>query len=261
MSVEPLDGDSVRLMNLHRAKGLEAPIVVLAELSTWRKPDPRHHVARGMKGSRGWFTAGYSLSLAGRQNVWMVTAAPAGWDERKAEETAFENAEKTRLLYVAATRARDTLVVSLNPVKPEMGAWGPLRGVARDLPEAASSFRPPAPPATPNLAARFTAVAGEIAAAREAATRPTYAVVSVTALKKAEGPRAPTPAEQARGTAWGRVLHQLLEAAMRNPQLDPRTFAGNLLREEEMAPELLEDVLTTAASVTSSELWERARKA
>ena len=48
---------------------------------------------------------------------------------------------------------------------------------------------------------------------------------------------------------------------MRNPQLDPRAFAGNLLREEEMVPELLEDVLTTAASVTSSDLWERARKA
>lgn len=261
MSVEPVDGDSVRLMNLHRAKGLEAPIVVLAELSTWRKPDPRHHVARGMKGSRGWFTAGYSQPLPGRQNVWMVTAAPADWDEKRAEETAFENAERTRLLYVAATRARDTLVVSLNPAKPETGAWGPLRGVARELPDAASSFRPPEPPATPPLAARFTAVPREIAAAREASATPSFAMATVTALAKESAGHQPTPASDARGSAWGRVLHRLLEILMRAPDTEARPYAANLLREEELGAGLLDDMMAVAASVTSSPLWERAQRA
>ena len=58
MSVEPVVSDAVRLMNLHRAKGLEAPIVVLAELGSWRRSEPARHVSRGRAGSRGWFTAG-----------------------------------------------------------------------------------------------------------------------------------------------------------------------------------------------------------
>ena len=66
MSVEPVDADAVRLMNLHRAKGLEAPIVVLAELGNWRKAEPKRHVARGAAGSRGWFTAGYWMRPTNR---------------------------------------------------------------------------------------------------------------------------------------------------------------------------------------------------
>ncbi|HEX7616415.1 MAG TPA: UvrD-helicase domain-containing protein [Thermoanaerobaculia bacterium] len=260
MSVEPIDGDAVRLMNLHRAKGLEAPIVVLAELSNWRKADPHRHVARGVSGSRGWFTAGYSAPLPGRQSVWMVTAAPRDWDSRKTEEIAFETAEKTRLLYVAATRARDTLVVSLREVKPELGAWGALRGITKELPHAVAEFRPSAPSKAPRLAAAFKDVPARVAAARAAAAAPSFGVTTVTALAKEAGPRAPTPAEEARGTAWGRVLHRLLEALMRVPGIDPRSLASNLLREEELGQDLLDDVLRVAASVTSSPLWVRARK-
>lgn len=261
MSVEPLDADAVRLMNLHRAKGLEAPIVVLAELSTFRKREPRKHVARGAAGSRGWFTAGFSTRPEGRGPQWTVTATPPDWETRKADESAFEEAERTRLLYVAATRARDTLVVSVNENRPELGAWSPLRGVLRDLPAAATDFRPPAPPRTPPLAARLPEARRTIAAAREKAAAPTYGVVSVTVLAKREGPRAPSPTEEARGAAWGRVLHQLLEAAMLNPQVAMPTLAADLLREEEVAPDLVGDVLRVTASVTGSDLWARARRA
>ncbi|MGA7992199.1 MAG: PD-(D/E)XK nuclease family protein, partial [Thermoanaerobaculia bacterium] len=87
---------------------------------------------------------------------------------------------------------------------------------------------------------------------------PTYGVVTVTALARREGPRAPSPAEEARGAAWGRVLHQLLEAAMRNPQLELRPLAVDLMHNEEVAPDLLGDVLRVAASVTASDLWARA---
>ena len=108
----------------------------------------------------------------------------------------------------------------------------------RDLPAAAGGLR--ARRARRRAAARGARsgeARREIAIAREAATNPTHAVVSVTALAKKEGPRAPTPAEDARGTAWGRVLHQLLEAAMRTPGLDLRPLARNLMREEEVGSE------------------------
>ncbi len=113
----------------------------------------------------------------------------------------------------------------------------------------------------PALASQLPDVRARIAAARERAAAPTYGVVSVTALARKEGPRAPSPAEEARGAAWGRVLHQLLEAAMRSPQTALEPLAENLLREEEVAPDLLGEVLRVAASVTASDLWARALKA
>ncbi len=261
MSVEPVDADAVRLMNLHRAKGLEAPIVVLAELGAWRKSDPRRHVARGAAGSRGWFTAGYSMRPDDRAPQWVVTATPPDWENRRNDEIAFEEAEKTRLLYVAATRARDTLVVSLRDDKPETGAWAPLRFGLKELPTAVAELRAFAPAQTPPLAAALPEARKRIAEGRLRAAAPSFAVTPVTTLAKKEGPRAPTAAENARGAAWGRVLHQLLEAAMRTPSLALRPVAENLLREEELGPELLDEALRVAASVTSSPLWARARVA
>ncbi|MGZ5426180.1 MAG: 3'-5' exonuclease, partial [Thermoanaerobaculia bacterium] len=261
MNVEPVDVDAVHLMNLHRAKGLEAPIVVLAELGAWRKSDPRRHVARGAAGSRGWFTAGYSMRPDDRAPQWVVTATPPDWENRRNDEIAFEEAEKTRLLYVAATRARDTLVVSLRDDKPETGAWSPLRLGLRELPTAVAELRASAPAKTPPLAAALPEARKRIAEGRLRAAAPSFAVTPVTTLAKKEGPRAPTAAENARGAAWGRVLHQLLEAAMRTPGIALRPVAENLLREEELAPELLDEALRVAASVTSSPLWARARVA
>jgi ATP-dependent helicase/nuclease subunit A len=261
MSVEPVDANAVRLMNLHRAKGLEAPIVVLAELGSFRKPDPAKHVARGRAGSRGWFTAGYSVWPDGRAPAWMVTAVPPDWENRKRIEISFEEAERTRLLYVAATRARDTLVVTLDREKPDKGAWAPLRAVLKDLPAAAAAYRPGETAAAPPLASRLAHARRDIALAREAAGMPTYGASTVTALAKKEGPRAPSPAEESRGAAWGRVLHRLLESAMRAPGTDLEALARNLMREEEVPPELLDDVVRVATSVTGSELWTRARAA
>ncbi|HSB64693.1 MAG TPA: UvrD-helicase domain-containing protein [Thermoanaerobaculia bacterium] len=259
MSIEPVDADAVRLMNLHRAKGLEAPIVVLAELGNWRKADPKRHVARGAAGSRGWFTAGYLGRQTDRAPSWNVTATPPDWENRRAEEAAFEEAEKTRLLYVAATRARDALIVSLREDKPEAGAWAPLRSGLKELPAAVSELRALATAKTPPLAAELAGARRGIAEGRLRTAAASYAVTPVTALAKKEGPRAPSAAQDARGAAWGRVLHQLLEAAMRTPGLALRPVAENLLREEELGPELLDEVIHVAESVTSSPLWARAR--
>jgi ATP-dependent exoDNAse (exonuclease V) beta subunit len=48
---------------------------------------------------------------------------------------------------------------------------------------------------------------------------------------------------------------------MREEFADLNLLAANLLREEELAAELLDDVLRVAASVISSDLWKRAKRA
>ena len=111
-------GGSVRLMNLHKAKGLEAPIVILA--NPYKRVDVRDdridsHIVRTGEKPVGYFT--FSRK-SGHQST--KIAQPPRWDDHAAEEQMFLEAEKIRLLYVAATRARNLLVISTSAKDAEM---------------------------------------------------------------------------------------------------------------------------------------------
>jgi ATP-dependent helicase/nuclease subunit A len=99
-------------MNVHKAKGLEAEVVILAgpsgggghavDLKVER--DPEH-------GALGWLSI-VERSGEGYRARKTPVAWPASWHEKEEDEGHYEAAEHERLLYVAATRARDELVVS-----------------------------------------------------------------------------------------------------------------------------------------------------
>jgi len=86
----------VRVMTVHRAKGLEFPVVLLADLTANETPSEPSRYTDPVRGL-------CALRLAG--------CAPAELLERRDEELAREREEAARVLYVAATRARDVLVV------------------------------------------------------------------------------------------------------------------------------------------------------
>jgi ATP-dependent helicase/nuclease subunit A len=259
MSLAPARLDAVQVMNVHRAKGLEAPVVILAEpVVGGHDRKPLLHVSRDEGVARGWFC----LTRKGlRQPV--VWAVPPDWPEKEALEERFEEGEEDRLLYVAATRARETLLVNVTLKKDgsPSGAWAALAQGLPDAPRPEERAVLEAVETPCDLGTAFAESQSVRAARWAAATIPSFAVTPVTKLAKKEGPRAPSAAEEARGVAWGRVMHQLLEAAMRTPGLELLPLAENLLREEELPPELLDAVLRTAASVTSSPLWTRAERA
>jgi ATP-dependent helicase/nuclease subunit A len=58
--------------------------------------------------------------------------------------------------------------------------------------------------------------------------------------------------------SWGRVLHGALEAAMREPGLDLRVHAANLLAAEERAAGEVDEVVRVVEAVRASPLWARA---
>ena len=104
--------DGVRLMTVHKGKGLEFPVVILADLTCrMNRTDASRYV-----------DAGRNL-CAIRIGGW----APRELHDHEIDEVNREQAEGIRLAYVAATRARDLLVVPVLGDGPWEGGWfGPL---------------------------------------------------------------------------------------------------------------------------------------
>lgn len=126
--------EGVRLMTVHKAKGLEFPVVILADLTakgTPREPSRWIDAARGV----------CAVRLAG--------CAPPELLEHTADEIERERAEGMRLLYVATTRARDLLVVPAIGDAPYEGWLAALDPVIQPFPDQARSPASTPPPGCP----------------------------------------------------------------------------------------------------------------
>ena len=64
-----------------------------------------------------------------------------------------------------------------------------------------------------------------------------------------------------KGMSWGRVLHRLFEAMLRDESIDIRLYAGNLLKDEERDVVELNEVMRVVDAVQSSPLWQRVKAA
>jgi ATP-dependent exoDNAse (exonuclease V) beta subunit len=93
--------DAVRILSIHRAKGLDFPIVIVAGLGIHR----RVRYAEYLADPHGSKTFGLSMGSkeSGLQTI--------GWEDLTESEKAKEEAELIRLLYVSLTRARDHLIL------------------------------------------------------------------------------------------------------------------------------------------------------
>jgi ATP-dependent helicase/nuclease subunit A len=101
----PVEGealDAVRLMTIHRAKGLEFPVVCLADLGREPMSAGREHLRIGPKGEIG-------LRVPENGNGSRKAFA---WQTIGEAEAAADRAEERRLHYVGMTRAEDLLIVS-----------------------------------------------------------------------------------------------------------------------------------------------------
>lgn len=105
----------MQIMTVHKAKGLEFPVVILADLTA---------KLAGPQGADRFTDA--SRRLCAQRLLWC-----APWELRDAEESEAlaDQEEAVRVAYVAATRARDLLVVAAIGETEREGGWlSPLHG-------------------------------------------------------------------------------------------------------------------------------------
>lgn len=236
--------NEVQVMNLHKAKGLEGRIVFLAP-GVRKSPAAYRH----LQGGKAWLCL--KTRLPSPDGGWLpVSVLPPDWDAQKEEENKQAGAERTRLLYVAATRARELLLVGHKPADGSRGAdaWKGLNGqetLTPDTPDllpgipARALFEPQCfPPHTAAAAPALPDHGADTALRQGLAALPEAARVAVTPSKldhpappptldpetevsalpePPAGPDRPDP----HGGDWGTIIHRTLELAVTQSSWSP----------------------------------------
>lgn len=255
-------GQAVRIMNVHKAKGLEAPIVFLACPCGEKDHDADQFVDRSEAEAAGYFLIQQSKGFQ-KETI----AQPVGWKAMSVRERAFMHAERDRLLYVAATRAKQMLVVSLYPEQPAKCPWSSLmEGMDQirelDVPETDVGTEE----CDEEMERDISSIdLGAYLAQREQVfhqlRQPTYAEATVTGLTKN---LADTPEWSAigRGQSFGSVIHKGLEAVGKGlPMSELPAYVQYLCQFEGVAEEDAGDALPTLREVLESGLWQRSQQA
>jgi ATP-dependent helicase/nuclease subunit A len=143
--VELGDASAIRLMTMHAAKGLEFPIVVVADLGRTGRNDTDDLLVRGDR---------VGLRL---RTVDGASAKTLEWEALRDEQAAADAEEERRILHVAMTRAEERLILSgtFDPDKwlgAPQPAVAPLRWLAPRLAAGLGTLVADAQDAAPLLA-------------------------------------------------------------------------------------------------------------
>ncbi|MFO0585468.1 MAG: UvrD-helicase domain-containing protein [Anaeromyxobacter sp.] len=225
----PLGDGALQILSIHQAKGLEYPVVCLwdscAKLTAREQSSP------------------FAVDRDGTS--WAVKLDGLEWSEPDGEfaerEQRYRNAERLRLVYVAATRARDLLVLPAARTVDGTVNGRLVEGAASKLVDPLEPFALGEPPAwaqgvaaperpKPGDAAPLAAeVAARWTAASAAAGAPRLAPSSVTAEahrepepEAEEETRAPKILRRSRhGPVFGDAVHRAIGVALAAPALSP----------------------------------------
>ena len=157
-------GEIIRLMSIHQAKGLEFPIVVVPDLDR-KRPGELKRVA--FDADLGPLVNPSVDPAEGPDGDEADPGGCLGWSVYRHLERAADDAEALRLFYVATTRARDFLILS----------------------SATDPDRPPTSPAMKLLDRRFDRRTGRLRAALPEAGRATGRGRAAIEPAPSSGPR------------------------------------------------------------------------
>jgi ATP-dependent helicase/nuclease subunit A len=259
ISLTPGRANAVRLMNLHKAKGLESPVVFLANPVGIRPHEPDKHVIRVKEVN----PQGYFLFKKWGLYQGKLISQPVNWEERAEEEKKYGEAEETRLMYVAATRARNLMVISTYEGDiSNKRAWKALDDELGGVPELEIREK-----TAVKEREKLVLRGGELDKARgklkgniNAAIRPSYLVESVTSLAKKEK-ELPGWRKSGFGMSWGRIVHNILEVAGKGGDEKLDLLAENALVAEGRDAGEKGKLMRLIDSILKSDFWQRIMKA
>jgi ATP-dependent helicase/nuclease subunit A len=211
--VPEADEDAVRVMTVHGAKGLEFPVVVLTGLNF----EPSARVDSVLFDREG---GEVEVKLGAKDTSFQTP----GYEVLAQREEAQELAEDVRLMYVAATRARDHLVVSLYRLAKDQKSRAALiaqhlqgadelwRAVPEEpwSPKASKETEEPEPEDTPEARQRWIDERAQLL--RERARPSALAATALARIVKEEAGVPEEPWRRGRaGTPLGRAVHAVLQ--------------------------------------------------
>jgi exodeoxyribonuclease-5 len=250
--------ESVALVTIHAAKGLEWPVVIPINMMGPPHEDNTIVYDRG----------------AGRFSTKICGETPTGHADISSRVAQEQARERIRLWYVAVTRARDLLVLPHHSPHLGAGSWAQIVNLGLDsLPAIDPTLLPeqmierPEPIASPQTHDLFAAEARRIAEttgkirwqrpsrnegeAREAPPEVPIFVGAGTAENSQEWPRS----EVAGGATRGTILHKLMEEVLTRETPDDRNSL--LARATELLCQLeIEPTLDARQGIAPTELAE-----
>jgi ATP-dependent helicase/nuclease subunit A len=246
----PVTGEAVRVMTIHQAKGLEFPVVVLWDGRAAWKEHATYDAWTVERDGRGW---AMRLDL-------LPWEEPAGL-EIAGRERLMREAERKRLVYVAATRARDLLVIPKVGSADERLILSKLLGSTRSptvveqalhTPQHHAAWFDAASPGTAAPPGEVTDHDGELARAwNERATSASRHRLSPSAFTQAASPRLLWGKKGRFGTVFGETVHIAIGLVLRAGQGAEDAVRRAAIRTHLKAhvPEAVRDVVRALAAL------------
>ena len=188
-----------------------------------------------------------------------TVAIPVDWESHAKEEERYEYEEDMRLDYVAATRAKNILVISAYRPGGRKKAWQTFYDYIKDVPKLPLSYDTARKDNIFSISKKdWSVVKDKISLDIGKALKESYGSASVTGLVESPELFVGEPAE---GVIWGEIVHRSLELCGKGKRDLLEIFARNWLSEHGRPEEDLKRLVKLADDVVKGPLWKRVRQA